>query len=150
MSKTSVNRRKFSPAKLAERRKRFMPGEIPRYVRCYDNEGASIDRYTVVFTGRYGHLTGRETWILCMSGSPFHPQGFGQHAAMQDMQRPDAKGGKWGGPSIGQRCPLGVRICFEDLPEDCRKLVRRDYEYLWDLTAEEPPCGERPVEGPVV
>ena len=30
-----------------------MPGNIPRYIRCYDNQGKSFDRYTVVYTGRY-------------------------------------------------------------------------------------------------
>lgn len=151
MSKASASRRKFSPAKLAERRRRFMPGGIPRFVRCYDNggmevKGGSGDRYSVVFTGRYGHLTGRETWILCMSASPFHPQGVGQHATVPHMRRPDVQKGSWGGPSIGRRGPLGVRIRFEDLPEDCRKCVLRDYEYLWDLTVEEHPCSKDPFE----
>jgi hypothetical protein len=56
-----------------------MPNGIPRYVRCYDNGGETFDRFTVVFSGRYRHLTGGEFWHVGMSEHPFHPQGFGQH-----------------------------------------------------------------------
>ena len=155
MSKTSANRRKFSPTKLKERRERFMPRGTPKYVRCYDNggvsaEGGSSDRYSVIFTGRYGHLTGRETWMLSMSGAPFHPQGIGMHSGLPHMHRPDVGKGSWGGPSIGRRCHLGVRIRFEDLPEDCQTCVLQDYEYLWDLTVVEHPMARDPFQGSVL
>ncbi len=116
-----------------ERQARLLPGGIPRYVRCYDNGGESIDRYTVVFTGRYRHKTGGEFAYLAMNAAPFHPQGFGQHGS-SDRQI-DVAGGSWGGPSIGKRCHLGVRIPFDTLPTDCRALVLSDYRELWDLIA---------------
>jgi hypothetical protein len=43
-----------------------------------------------------------------MSSIPFHPQGFGQYSTCQ----------------LGRH--LGKRIDFEDLPEDCQKLVKQD------------------------
>lgn len=102
----------------------LLPDGKPRWVRCYDNGGRTADRYIVVFTGRYGHLTGGETWVLCMSGAPFHPQGIGMHAPMQG--RPDT-------PTYGH---LGKRISFDALPADCQRLALNDYCYLWDLPRE--------------
>lgn len=32
---------------------------------------------------------------------------------------------------------LGKKIKFADLPEDCQKLVMKDYLYLWDFTDED-------------
>jgi hypothetical protein len=112
----------------------------------------SIDHYTVVFTGHYqprlwadGKTTeqrpgwggGMETvrrpfrcLYLAMNGAPFHPQGFGQHG--EHTEQVDT--GKHGrAPGIGGSNHLGIRIRFQDLPEDCRKLVRGDYKELWDL-----------------
>jgi hypothetical protein len=76
-------------------------------IRCYDNEGRSYDRYTVIYMSEpeKAHNTYAS---VDMSSAPFHPQGFGQHGT--------ATPGKH----------LGKRIRFEDLPEDCKKLVRRD------------------------
>ncbi len=115
-----------------------MPGGVPKFVRCYDNggtekEGGSIDRYTVCFTGGYRKLFpesmrrhyGEREWFqyLAMSGSPFHPQGFGQHGeSAQQIDR----------PTYGH---LGRKIKFVDLPEDCRKLVISDYRQIWGLVA---------------
>ena len=42
----------------------------PRYVRCYDNGGKSIDRYTAVFTGRYRQKTGDAWWYVAMNAAP--------------------------------------------------------------------------------
>ena len=113
-----------------------MPGGVPRYVRCYDNGGKTADRYTVCFTGRKAasHSPGaRSQWpYLAMDGRPFHPQGFGQHGFSYD--RPcDVRGGAWGGVPIGRRCHLGKRITFNQLPPDCRKMVKRDYKEIWGL-----------------
>jgi hypothetical protein len=66
---------------------------------------------------------------------------------MPHNQRPDCEGSSWAGPSIGRRCCLGVRIRFEDLPEDCQKCVLQDYEYLWDLKPEEHPMARDPFDG---
>lgn len=55
---------------MKTRAERFMPNDVPRYVRIYDNGGETADRYTVVFTGL------RTGWhqLLSMSAAPFHPQ----------------------------------------------------------------------------
>lgn len=129
---------------LLDRIARLMPAGVPRYVRCYDNggtsvAGGSIDRYTVCFTGRAatikavpGSYQADEYPYLAMNCAPFHPQGFGQHGSAKDRAC-DCTGNSWAGPSIGKRCHLGVRIRFEDLPEDCRRLVLQDYREIWSL-----------------
>lgn len=107
----------------AIRKERLIPNNTPRYIRCYDNQGESLDRYTVVYTGRYTHKTGRAFWYLGMNSAPFHPQGIGQHG--ESMYQPIDR------PTYSH---LGKKIKFEDLPEDCKKAVIQDYVYLWDIT----------------
>ncbi len=88
-------------------------------VRCYDNGGETFDRFTVVFTGRYRHLTGGSHWYVGMSGHPFHPQGFGQHGESdQQIDYPSYR-------------HLGKKIQFTDLPIDCQHLVLSDLKNLW-------------------
>jgi hypothetical protein len=59
-----------------------------------------------------------------MSEHPFHPQGFGQHGEAGDpIDR----------PAYGH---IGKRIKFEDLPEDCKRLVLMDYYSIWKLPKE--------------
>jgi len=70
-------------------------------VKVYDNGGATCDRYTVILNAQGDYVA--------MSSNPFDPQGFGQH-----------------GEGCGPGKHLGKRIKFEELPEDCKKLVRRD------------------------
>jgi len=123
--------------KLA-RATRLLPNGIPRWVRVYDNGGETIDRYTVVYTGRYAQKTGGEHWVLGMNGAPYHPQGVGMHSSHTGMV--DALGGKWS-PKIGRKCHLGVRVRFEDLPEDCQRAALSDYCYLWDLYEDCGSCG---------
>lgn len=106
----------------AERTERLLPGGVPRWIRCYDNGGETIDRYTVVYTGNYTSKTGGYHWYVGMSGQPFHPLGFGQHGETL---------GACDHPTYGH---LGKRIQFADLPPDCQQLVLRDYVYLWDIT----------------
>lgn len=78
-------------------------------IRIYDNGGKTIDRYTVVFMDEPEHQP--DTFAcLAMNERPFHPQGFGQHSTAMPGRH------------------LGKRIAFEQLPEDCQKLVRRDLE----------------------
>ena len=122
-----------------ERKERLIPGGIPRYVRCYDNGGiddpsgrGSGDRYTVVYTGRFpwDALGPRWCQYKTMSGEPFHPQGIclsGESRNMIDVN-------KWGfAPAVGRRGRLGKRIRFQDLPTDCRKIIRQDYRELWEM-----------------
>lgn len=104
-----------------ERKNNLLPDGKPRYIRCYDNNGETADRYTVIFTGRYTYKTGGAFWNLAMSANPFDPQGIGQHGESEDIiDYPSYK-------------HLGKKIKFENLPEDCQKLVLSDYVYLWDI-----------------
>ena len=104
-----------------ERKNNLMPNGIPRYVRCYDNQDKSFDRYTCVFTGRYKHKTSGEFIYVGMSANPFHPQGFGQHgASLTQIDRP-------------AYAHLGKKINFNDLPNNCKKLIMDDYIDLWEL-----------------
>jgi hypothetical protein len=123
-----------------DRRRRLMPRGIPRWVRCYDNggpdmPGGSCDRYTVCFTG--AAVVGRapnypsEHYFRAMSADPFWPQGIGLWGSNPNCAC-DSLNGKWP-PALGRRCHLGVRIRFQDLPADCRRLIRRDYRELWNL-----------------
>jgi hypothetical protein len=132
---------------LQARIARLMPGGVPRYVRCYDNGGpdmpdGSCDRYTVVFSGRAASAgNGGEYPYLAMSGSPFHPQGFGQHGSTRlqpcDTMKhtPGRPPGYCWPPAIGRKCHLGTRIRFQDLPPDCQKLVLSDYKEIWRLNS---------------
>ena len=76
-------------------------------IKCYDNGGKTCDRYTVVYLDCPENKP-RTYQCVGMSASPFHPQGFGQHSIAM----------------LGRH--LGKRIKFEDLPEDCQKLVKQD------------------------
>jgi hypothetical protein len=75
-------------------------------IRCYDNEGETFDRYTVVY------LDQPQCDLLFaavgMNRRPFHPLGFGQHCC----------------PSPGRH--LGQHICFAALPQDCQRVVATD------------------------
>lgn len=127
---TEVKTPNYSKKQQEDRKARILPNGLPKYVRCYDNggpekENGTIDRYTVVFTGRYTHKTAGEHWYLGMNGAPFHPQGFGQHGSHHTQIDY---------PTYGH---LGKKIKFTDLPEDCQKCVMQTYLYLWDFTDED-------------
>jgi len=75
----------------------------------YDNGGKTIDRYTVYYDNpKDWGITAQIYPCVGMSAAPFHPQGFGQHS--EGM--------------LGKH--NGKRIKFEELPEDCQKLVKQD------------------------
>lgn len=109
------------------RRDQLMPAGVPRYIKIFDNNTkgkGTFDRYTCVFIKKSiiskedrSHY-GTRFMFIGMSCNPFHPQGFGQHGEIEPQ-------------NIGSH--LGKRIKFEDLPEDCRKLVIQDYKDLWNL-----------------
>lgn len=104
-----------------ERKARLMPDDVPRYIRCYDNQEPGTERYTVVYTGNYRHKTQGSHLFVGMNESPFHPLGIGQHG---ESQLPLDK------PTYSH---LGKKITFHDLPHQCKELVRDDYAYIWDL-----------------
>lgn len=118
------------------RQHRLLPNGKPRWVRIYDNEGDSADRYTCIFTGRYTHKTEREHLLIGMSERPYHPQGVGIHSSYPYQCDTIGKDGRpWSvwPPAIGRKCHLGKRIVFDDLPFDCKILVMDNYCCLWDL-----------------
>jgi hypothetical protein len=105
-----------------ERKMRLLPDGKPRYIRCYDNDGNTADQYTVCFTGNYTKNTGGEFWNLFMNAMPFSPQGIGMsNSESFQIDKPSYK-------------HLGKKIKFDDLPDDCQKLVLQDYVYLWNIT----------------
>jgi len=115
--------------KTSERIESLLPNGTPKYVRCYDNGGRSFDRYTVVFTGRYNNMGikrgMRKTstfYYVGMSANPFHPQGFGQHG--------ESEGSPIDRPTYSH---LGKKIKFEQLTENCKKLVLDDYCEIWNI-----------------
>lgn len=114
--------RKYSAKQQEERKKKLLPDGKPRYVRCYDNGGETLDRYTVVFTGRYTHKTANEHWYLGMSPNPF--VGVGTHGSSETQIDY---------PTYGH---LGKKIKFEDLSEKAQECVMQTYLYLWEFTDE--------------
>ena len=78
-------------------------------IRIYDNQGATFDRFTVVFMHRPERTPGLYA-ALGMSERPFHPQGFGQHC------------------TAAPGAHLGKRMKLEQLPDECQKLVKRELE----------------------
>lgn len=102
-------------AKLQDRINRLMPGGKPHYIRCYYNPHY-LDCYTVVYT--------KKNCYVGMDAHPFSPQGIGQHGESDSpIDRP-------------AYAHLGRRISFDDLPDDCKRLVMQEYTHLWDLTEE--------------
>lgn len=106
---------------LKSRRLKFMKNGNPRFLHVYDNGGKTVDRFSIVFTGKYRHLTNGQTVFVGASEHPFHPQGFGSHECLNFV--PDY-------PTYGH---LGKKIQFKDLPPDVKKMVKDDYMDLWKL-----------------
>ena len=123
-------------ARLEARRDKFMPGNVPKFVRCYDNsetDDPSLDCYTAVFSGKYrDNKTGGMFIYISMNARPFHAQGIGQHG--ESHTQIDTHDG-WP-PAMGKKCHLGRRVPFQQLPRDCRRLIMHDYLYFWDLVPE--------------
>lgn len=103
------------------RTERLLPEGKPRYIRCYDYGEQEVDRYTVVYTGRWAGKLPGQCYFVGMSAYPFHPQGYGQHGESDSMIDR---------PTYGH---LGKKIKFDDLPADCQRLVMQDYVSLWDI-----------------
>lgn len=98
---------------------------VPRHVRCYDNDGRTVDRYTIVYTGKQG-----KGEYVHSSEHPNHPQGV-----WMNNQAPTYCDGR-----ISERIDrptyshLGKKIPFTALPEKVRMFVLIDYcMYNWDI-----------------
>lgn len=90
---------------------RWLEGAPKPVLAVYDNGGASIDRYTVLYGAPLWYPEmGRSVPYVAMNAAPFHPQGFGQHGEMRSIDR----------------SALGRKIKYADLPIDCKKLVTQD------------------------
>jgi hypothetical protein len=106
---------------ISARELQLMPDGIPRYIRCYDNQGETADRYTVVFTGHYRKSQRDDFVYVGMNAYPFDPQGIGQHGFSDSLiDRPTYS-------------HLGKKITFQDLPKDCKKAVLLDYKGIWNI-----------------
>lgn len=107
-----------------QRKENLMPNGQPKWIRCYDYGGESLDRYTVVYTKISILPKGQGSCFLYvgMSENPYAPNGFGQHG--ESMYKPIDR------PTYSQ---LGKKIKFDDLPDNCKKLVIADYKELWNL-----------------
>ena len=117
------------------RLKNLLPNGYPRYVRVYDNGGATMDRYTVVFTGRYGNRVpsrDRMKHSLGMSENPTAPNGFCQVFEDRLAFDLDEKEHRWP-PAYGESNHLGKRIHWHELPEVCRQEALKVYKELWQL-----------------
>lgn len=126
-----------------DRLRRLLPNNYPKYCRVYDNGGTTADRYTVVFTGRYNNLgtrrgerRPRELYYVGMSEAPFHPQGICQVGSNQNFIDVDSKDHRWV-VAFGRTGPLGKRIHWHTLPEDCQKASLHIYKSLWHLYPED-------------
>lgn len=92
----------------------------PKYIRVYDNKGETIDRFTVVFTKKRNEHG--EFVYVGMSENPYSPNGFGQHGFTNNQI--DA-------PSYSH---LGKKVKWNDLTEQCKKVVIDTYNSLWKVT----------------
>jgi hypothetical protein len=75
----------------------------------------TAERYTVVFTGLLNLKKPGEYLYLYMSGDPLASGGSSLRRGRPSYER------------------MGCEISFEDLPEDCRRLVLDAYRDLWGL-----------------
>jgi len=78
-----------------------------KHVRLYDNGGTTVDRYTAVYMDEPEYKPGVYA-ARGMSARPFHPQGVGLYCTAMPGRH------------------LGKRIRFDELPEDCQRLVLQD------------------------
>jgi hypothetical protein len=76
-------------------------------VKCYDDGGRSVDRYTVVFTNQPERHP-RTYMALAMNSEPFHSQGFGQQTTAM----------------LGKH--LGKRLDSTQLSKDCQQFIRQN------------------------
>ena len=123
-----------------DRKNRLMPNGIPRWIRVWDTgPDKEIERYTVVFSGRYRTLglprhapVSQWGWFQYV-GMSKDPSIICSHGESQNII--DCPNG-WT-EQIGRTCRhnpnLGRRIRFEDLPKDCQTLVLSDYHEIWSI-----------------
>lgn len=97
---------------------------FPKYAEVRDNDGETLDRYSVILTRGSRWMNEGEIEIICMNAAPFWPQGIGMHTSVKVSTAPRS----WR--------HLGKRIPFYDLPEDCQVLTMTDYMQAWRIPFE--------------
>ena len=83
-----------------------------RIVAIFDNEGKSLDRFTVVYYDKS---------CLSMSHNPTSPNGFACHDLLHRFSLSDISGGA---------SYLGRQIQLEELPGECRDLAQKDLDNI--------------------
>lgn len=101
---------------MDKRTKNLFKDGAPKWVRCYDNGGETLDRYTVVFTKK--RVNGR-FYYLGMSSNPYMGVGMRGESDVQ-IDRPAYS-------HLGKRCN------FVDLPENCQDWVTFEYCEIWGV-----------------
>jgi hypothetical protein len=76
-------------------------------IRCYDNGGETLDRFTVIYMDDFQYEPGIYS-TRAMSVEPNSPSGFGQMCTAQPGRH------------------LGLRVKLKDLPKACQDLVASD------------------------
>ena len=100
--------------------KNLFIGENPRYIRCYDNGGKTIDRYTCVFTGRYRKRFENKFIDLSSSPDPYSPTGVGS-IGESDVQIDK--------PTYSH---LGKKVSFDTLPTEVKAYIVSVYTEIWN------------------
>ena len=90
----------------------------PSKLKVYDNNGASADQYTAVFTGKT--IEG-EFVYLGMSKNPYHPQGVGMHGTSRERI------------DVPRYSHLGKPAKFHTLPINVKRCILHTYAELWNL-----------------
>jgi hypothetical protein len=118
--------------KTIERENALIIDNAPRYVRCYDNGGESIDRFTIVFSKKKIYQDKNSSDFFARAGvfgyvasssNPFHPQGYYMHCESGHRMLDE-----------GGYKHLGKKVKFLTLPGDVQRAVIDDYCDLWDIS----------------
>lgn len=100
---------------------------ILKVIAVYDNNGSTIDRYTVVFDEQAtDHPRGEVHTCLCLSANPTQPNGmstWGDFWAELLMLPPERV----------EQIGIGKRINFVELPEEIKQHVKARVEVDGDL-----------------
>jgi hypothetical protein len=91
------------------------PTILQRYgtaLRCYDNGGKSVDRYTIIpprWARAYRHEWEGTFDAIGACPRPFHPQGVGMHTRAMPGHH------------------LGKRVKWSELPTDVQRFARQSF-----------------------
>jgi hypothetical protein len=88
----------------------------PKYMKVYDNGGATLDRYTIIFTRK--KVNAREYLALKLSDEP-DDQFHNKHTILLDKA------------SSSYVSLPGKEIQFDDLPVICQEIAQEYYADLW-------------------